>query len=209
MASLIFGGEAELNMITAGEPHPSMLRYAQEQAAAIGSYIQRTGNAFAQGVVDAYHALYSDEALHRARVGVARIQSYFLDDRIRQITSIYEMQQAQPLMQRFIMAEPTIARMYDQGRCEGYGYTAPFPGKYGEDNYNWRRVMDGVIQLQKPTEDNPHGGWESVTYLEELMEGDRNLVLVEQNAILNTWESLKYSLARSMVDPTSKTGDSL
>jgi hypothetical protein len=209
MASLIYGGEAELNLFIAGEPHPAMLRYAQEQATAIGSYIQRTGNKFAQGVVDAYHSLYSDEALHRARVGVARVKSYFQDDRIRQITSIYEMQQAQPMMQRFIMAEPTIGKMYDQGRCEGYGYPAPFPGQYGEDNYNWRRVMDGVIQTQEPTEDNPHGGWEAVTYLEELMEGDRNLILIEQKSIVNTWESLKYSLARSMVDPVSKTGESL
>jgi hypothetical protein len=209
MASLIHGGEAELNLFTAGEPHPSMLRYIQEQAVAIGSYIQRTGNTFAQGVVDAYHSLYSDEALHRARVGISRVKSYFQEDRIREMTSIYEIQQAQPVMQRFIMAEPTIGKMYDQGRCEGYGFTNPFPGQYGEDNYNWRRVMDGVIRIQEPSEDNPHGGWESVTYIEELMEGDRHLILPEQNAVINTWLSMKYSLARSMVDPTSKSGNSL
>ncbi len=69
--------------------------------------------------------------------------------------------------------------------------------------------MDGVIRLHAPTEDNLHGGWESVTYIEELLEGDRKLILNEQNAVIRTWESMRYSLARSMVDPTSKSGNFL
>lgn len=209
MASGFYGGEAELNLFTSGEPHPAMLQYAREQAQVIGNYIQRTGSQLAQNVIQAYETFYSDTALHHARVAMTRVKSYFQEDKIQMLTSIYEIQQAPPVMQRFIMAEPTIAKMYDQGRCEGYGNRNPFPGQYGEENYNWRRVMDGVVRITNADEDNPHDGWEVVIYGEDLMEGDRNLILPEQHAILQSWESMKYSLARSMLDPTSRSGEML
>jgi hypothetical protein len=208
MATAFYGGEAELNLFTAGEPHPSMLQYVREQAQVIGGYIQRTGHQFAQGVVDAYQSFYSDEAIHRARVGISRVKSYFQEDRIVQLTSIYDIQQAAPVMQRYIMAEPSLAKMYDQGRCEGYGYTNPFPNQYGDDNYNYRRVMNGMVQMVPGDEDTPHG-WKAEIYIEELMEGDRELILPEQVAVTNTWKAVRYALAHSMSDPTSKSGEML
>jgi hypothetical protein len=209
MATAFYGGEAELNLFTAGEPHPSMLQYAREQAQVIGGYIQRTGHQFAQGVVDAYQSFYSDEAIHRARIGISRVKSYFQEDRIAVLSSIYEIQQASPVMQRYILAEPTIAKMVDQGRCEGYGYPNPFPEQYGEDNYNYRRATNGLVQFQPETEDQPDGGWKVVIHMEDLMEGDRELILPEQVAIGHTWASIRYSLANSMYDPTSKSGEML
>jgi hypothetical protein len=209
MASVFYGGEAELNLFTAGEPHPSMMQYVREQAQVINSYIQRTGNQFAQGVVDAYQTFYSDEAIHRARVGISRVKSYFQEDRVVALTSIYDIQQASPVMQRYIMAEPTLAKMYDQGRCEGYGMANPFPNQYGEDNYNYRRVMNGMIQTAPSDEDHKDGSWKVEIYIEELMEGDRELILPEQTAIGHTWKTVRYSLANSMHDPSSKTGEML
>lgn len=209
MASVFYGGEAELNLLTAGEPHPSMLQYVREQAQVIGAYIQRTGHTFAQGVLDSYNSFYSDEALHRARVGVTRVQSYFQADVIRALTSVYDIQQASPVMQRYILAEPTLGKLYDQGRCEGYGVPNPFPNQYGENNYNWRRVMDGIAQIEPPTEAHPEGTHKFEIFIEELMEGDRNLIVQEQKAIIHTWHNHRYALAHSMMDPSSKSGNML
>jgi len=137
------------------------------------------------------------------------VKSYFQEDRVVALTSIYDIQQASPVMQRYIMAEPTIAKMYDQGRCEGYGYENPFPNQYGADNYNYRRAMNGMVQMLPSNEDQPDGSWKVEIYIEELMEGDRELILPEQAAIAHTWKTVKYALANSLYDPTSKSGEML
>lgn len=211
MATVLYGGERELNLFTAGEPHPSMLQYMRETAQQIGQYAQQSGSQFAQGVVQAYESYYSDDALRHARAALSRVDSYFQADKITTLSTIYQIQQAQPVMQRFIMSEPTLRQMYHDGRCSGYqgSYVDPFPGQIGEDDYNYRRVMDGLLQLSKPTEDMPHGDAQFVIYVEELMEGDRPLEIHEQSAITETWRNVRYALAHSLLDPSSKTGESL
>lgn len=208
MPTVLYGGERELNLFTAGEPHPAMLQYMREQAQAVNNYIQQTGNTFAQGVVQTYENFYSDDALRHARAALAKVGSYFQADKIVELKSIYDIQQAQPIMQRYIMADPIVAEMYHQGRCEGYGYQDPFPGQVGEANYNYRRVMNGIMVETPATAEEPED-WAFHIYSEDLMEGDRELDLHEQKAVISTWKRIRYSLAHSMVDPTSKTGEML
>lgn len=209
MATVLYGGERELNLFTAGEPHPSMLQYMRETAGVIGNYIQQTGNTFAQGVVHTYENYFSDPALRHARAALSKVKSYFQSDKITELESIYDIQQAQPVMQRYIMANPTLGEMYYQGRCEGYGYVDPFAGQYGEANYNYRRVMNGLLVQTPITDDAPEGNWAFNIYVEELMEGDRELDLHEQTAITETWAKIRFSLANSLVDPTSPSGNML
>lgn len=211
MASMLHGGERELNLFTAGEPHPSMLQYMREQAHQIGQYIQQTGNTFAQGVVDAYQTYYSDTALRHAQAALTKVKTYFMGDKISELVNAYEIQQAGNVMQRYVMAEPTIRKLYHEGRCSGYegSYVDPFPGKIGESDYNYRRATNGLLQLGKPTEDAPDGSWQFNIYIEELFDGDRELTIHEQKPIMETWANLRFSLAHSLMDPTSKTGDML
>lgn len=211
MATVIHGGERELNLFTAGEPHPSMLQYMRNQAQEIGQYIQNTGNTFAQNVLTAYDTYYSDGALRHARVALSKVKSYFQEDKISELETIYDVQQAGPIMQRWVMTDPVIRKLYHEGRCSGYAgsYVDPFPGMIGEQDYNYRRVMDGMMVLSKPTEQEPDGNWKFEIYAEELLEGDVHLALHQQSAIMSTWERNRYALAHSLMDPTSKDGDML
>lgn len=211
MASVIYGGERELNLYTAGEPHPSLLQYMREQADYLGQYIQQTGSTFAQNVLNTYQSFHSDEALRYARAGLARVKSYFQSDKIRELESIYDIQQASPIMQRYLMSQPDLRHMYNQGRCYGYEgtYVDPNPGKIGGDDYNYRRVMNGMLVQTPTTEEMPYGSWKFVTYIEDLMEGDRELDISEQVPIISTWQRIKYSLANSVIDPSSPMGDLL
>jgi hypothetical protein len=211
MASVIYGGERELNLYTAGEPHPSMLQYMREQADYLGQYIQQTGSTFAQNVLNAYNSFYSDDALRHARAGLSRVKSYFQGDKIRDLESIYDIQQASPIMQRYLMSQPDLREMYNQGRCYGYegSYRDPSPGMIRDQDYNYRRVMNSMLVQTPATEALPDGGWKFVTYIEELMEGDRELDIMEQVPIMRTWDRIRYSLAHSVIDPSSPTGEML
>jgi len=208
MATVIYGGERELNLFTAGEPHPSMLNYMRNQAEQIGNYIQQTGNQFAQSVLDSYETYYSDGALRNARAALSKVKSYFREDKISDLGNIYDIQQSGVVMQRFVMSQPDLRQMYHDGRCNGFAgsYVDPFPGQIGEQDYNYRRVMDGLLQILPPSEEAPDGDDQFVIYGDELLEGDRHLDLHEQVAITNVWNRVKYSLATSMLDPSNASG---
>jgi hypothetical protein len=211
MATVMFGGERELNLFTAGEPHPSMLQFMKEQASVLGSYIQTTGSQFAQNVLTSYETYHSDGALRHARAALSKVKNYFQSDKISDLESMYDIQQAGLIMQRYVMSEPTLRQMYHNGQCNGYAgsYVDPFPGKIGDQDYNYRRVMNGMLQTTAPTEEQPDGGWKFEVYVEELFEGDRELDFHEQKAITNTWERLRYSLKHSLLDPSSPENDML
>lgn len=211
MATFIGGGELELNMFTAGEPHPSMLNFLRQQTQQLGQYIQQTGNTFAQNAYNAYETYYSDGALRNARVALSKVKSYFREDTIRELASVYDIQQAGLVMQRYLMSQPDLRELYNAGRCNGYNgtYYDPSPGMIGERDYNYRRAVNGLMQLTEPTEEDPDGNWKFEIFSEELHEGDRELDLHEQIAISNTWDRIKYSLAHSLLDPSSPSGDML
>ena len=46
------------------------------------------------------------------------------------------------------MAQPDIRSLYHKGHCDGYSdtYVDMEPGLVGEQHYDYRRVMDGVVE---------------------------------------------------------------
>lgn len=212
MATVIYGGSRELNFLLSGEPHQGTLNYLRQQTERVAQYVQNTGSEWAQRAVDTFNYFSSDDALRHARAALSKVGSYFQSDVIKELTTLSDFQNATPLMQRFIMSEPTIRRMYHKGMCEGYreaGYVDPFPKRIGEDDYNWRRVHDGRIEMLPVSEEDPEGSWCVTTYFEELHEGDKDLTLLEQDAIISSWNNLKYHLANGLDDPVSSTGGML
>jgi hypothetical protein len=211
MATVLHGGELELSRFMGGEPRESTLRYIRNQAAAIGEYAKRTGSRFAEDIVRTYDSFYSDEALSRARVALSRVKSYFKEDRIEDLINVHDMQQAGSQMQRFMMSNPLWRELYHQGRCNGFAgkYVDPNPGKIGDDDYNYRRVMDGIIVLDAPSEENPEGGWHFNCYIDELHEDDRDLDLHEQLTIQRVWKRMEYAARNGLFDITNQDGGML
>ena len=73
------------------------------------------------------------------------------------------------------------------------------PKRIGDDHYDYRRVMDGVMVI---TDDD----WYAKCYVEELKEGDRDLSHGEKTDIIQTWSNLEYLIALNKEDPTSADG---
>jgi hypothetical protein len=92
--------------------------------------------------------------------------------------------------------------MLEDQRLSGWQgmYENPFPGQFREQNYNWRRVMNGVMQI----DEDPNGSFFFQSWDETLMAGDRELELYEQRDILNSWPALELFITRAMEDPSSR-----
>ena len=95
-----------------------------------------------------------------------------------------------------------IRNEFLKGRAAGYSqpYSAVDPGHIGAAHYAYRRVMDGVLYKDKC------GDYIVNDYIEELLEGDRELTHDEQLDILKTWQMARIFAEhynRDITDPNA------
>ncbi len=111
-------------------------------------------------------------------------------------------------MQNYIMANPMIRELYNQQLCDGYSdtYTDIDKNTIGDKHYHYRRVMDAVVQDTTDSEGNYD--WVSKNYMEDLLEGDRELEIEEKAKVLSTWEVMN-AFIKAGQDPTNPRGGSL
>lgn len=202
---VVDGGSEMFNMLAFQEKHPNTLAFVQSQFENISNTLSSAGQVFYQNMMNAYNAANSSEAMRRARLAMQKVKNVFEPDIVTSLYDLVELQAAQYQMQRWIMAEPTLRQMYHEQRCDGYSetYVDRFVGQVGEDHYDYRRVMHGMVQ------DHEEHDWKATLYLDELYEGDRELNFDEQIDIMNTWDVVRGYLARGKDDPTSQFGNML
>ncbi len=202
---VIDGGPDMFNMLSYREKHPSTLAFIQSQFENISHTLTEAGKQFYNGMQSVFDSANSSEAMRKARLAMQKVANAFQPDIIRSIFELNDLQSAQYTMQRWIMSEPTLRQMYHEQRCDGYSesYVDRFPGQVGENHYDYRRVMYGMVQ------DDQEHDWKSTFYLDELFEGDRELNFDEQVDILNTWDVVRSYLSKGQDDPTSQFGNML
>lgn len=207
-------GYADFNDIDAliyGEPHPNTVNYLFQQAQ---QFQQVIGNAVGNFFTDAaaiFNQFNGEEALRHIRQTVRQVGNAFRSDYIRELKTMSELQTAMPLMQRYIMANPTIRDLYHRQMCDGYSdtYIDMYPTDIGEAHYDYRRVVNGVVFTESKygMEVPDDVGWISVEYLDRLTDGDRELDLGEQTAVMTTWDYVEIAAGKREIDPTSIFGD--
>ena len=67
--------------------------------------------------------------------------------------------------------------------------------------------MNGVVE--EFVDEDGEDSWRVTSWCEDLLPDDRELDIVEQNDILNTWEAVEAILKRKKEDPTSRWGADL
>ena len=129
--------------------------------------------------------------------GIQALDNYYTD-----LTSCIALQNANATMQRWIMAHPDVRKLYLDQNIDGYSgsYQNVFGKEIGEDDYNYRRVMDGVMCDE--------GDITVVRqYLDDLLEGDRELNHYEKVKILHTYDAIDYLLKECKFDFTCKSDE--
>lgn len=196
---VIMSGQGALGSVLFGQPNQETLSYFET----VKDRITQKAGSYAQDFLDVgkqmYDSVYSSRALELSRAAINKAGALFEMDIIKELKTMSEFQVAKPMMVRAIMANPVVRARWQENRCEGYGdnYLDFEPGLIGEDHYDYRRIMNGVVQ---------EAGNEMVhrIYLEELREGDVQMSAMEQLDILNTWDNVENMMALAAKDPTSE-----
>ena len=190
--------QAGLDYVLYGDKSNLVKGYLEQQLAAVPAAF----NQFTQRVYDSLNASYQwvNDAMTKYNIfnrlrnsGVNIVDNYF-----QELLSFDQLQTANPTMQRWVMAHPVVRSMYLDNNIEGYpdSYVNVFGSGVGVDDYNYRRVMDGVIQ---DTED----GFKVEHYIDDLLPGDRELNHNEKVVVLNTWDAVSWIVENCDFDFTT------
>lgn len=208
MARVFVGGDEYFNAITGGTPHQGTINFIQGQFLKPSANLTEAGRVFHEKAKISVDQALNSSAMRLAQAAVRKLDNLWGEDTITYLRTIGAIQQAPIVMQRYIMAQPAIRKLYNAQKCDGYSdtYIDVYPGTIGNDHYDYRRVMDGVITFATVPSDSSDAelpSWESVTYLDELNIDDNDLLFESQVDIIDTWNVIENHLNAEKDDPTS------
>lgn len=195
-----------MNSLLMGEQSESTTNWIHERFSRTRDYLTDAGQQFVNKIRTSYEQMYDPETIRKARAVIRNIKGVFNPNAVTYLSTVKAIQEAKPVMQRYLMANPCIRSLYHKQLCNGFSdsYVDHEPGKIGEAHYDYRRVMANIVQ-ETETKDEETGevnhSWSVVSYAEDLVEGDRNLHIDEQMDIVSCWQLMKMAIDLKR-DPT-------
>ena len=201
MVQVVHGGIHDFNAVVFGEKNQATINFLEHRLSNLSQSVTDAGAAFLQRGRELFEKYNGSEAIRMAKAAIRHVQHAFQTDSIRQLKNIGELQQAPMTMMRWIMACPEVRQLYHLQRLDGYShiYQDTQPNVVGERHYDYRQVMNGVMQPS----DEEDAEYMFVNYFEAGESDDAELELKEQVDIISTWDLIKSMLAPGKEDPTS------
>jgi len=202
---VVVGDPTTFDLMAFGQAAASTVNYIQSEISRAATVLTDFGQIGFQAAHEVFNRFHGEDAVRKARELSRRIGWVFKEDCVRPLVTLDAMQSAMPVMQRWIMACPEVRELYNRQECAGYAgsYIDIQPGAIADQHYDYRRVMDGMIQTDD--DDKPF----YTLYMDELLEGDSPLDLDKRVDVLNTWDHIRHILRKGVDDPTSIHGDKL
>ena len=202
---VISGGTTAFDAVLYPETNPVNQLYIENQLSQFSQSLNDAGRRFLEGTRQIYEQVNSSEAVHIARTALRAAKGIFHPNHIAPLTTLTALQDARPVMQRWIMAQPDLRQLYQSQQCAGYPdvYYDLYPRDCGESHYDYRRVMDAMVQENAET-----GEWFVRYYPDDLVEGDRALLHGEKVDILSTWDVVQLFID-AKEDPSNPFGGKL
>lgn len=199
MGLIISVPEAAMDYVMYGDNRQSITNYLSSQLSQLPTHFTEFGHRMIETVKKTYNYL-TDELLHKTLQNQTHQAGSYMDNTgISYCGSFEELQNASVSMQRWIMANPNLRRVYLDQNCDGYSGTYVNVSKddIERSHYDYRRVMSGVPVDKKD-------GFQLHYYIEDLEIGDRKPTHIEGVNILSTWETIDWLLEESKFDFTHK-----
>lgn len=197
---LISGGSAAFRLGTTGYASA----FSQEQMRVNSYSFDQILSGKARSMIDAvanhYVHITESEAIRSVKALGRLLENFALPNRVMQLDGISELQHAPDVMIPYIMAEPTVRRMYLDDRCEGYGdkYINLYGDLIGSTDPVYQTVTHGMWV------DQGNGELECHMYSNVAIEHDQQMSMPDQLNVLRTWDSLRSVLDLAKEDPTSR-----
>lgn len=209
MINVIHAGDASaFEYLLMPEQNSSTMSFIQNQVTKYNETLTDIGRSFMELSKDTYERLNDASVIRMAKAALRTAKGIFHPNVIVPLETIEELQAAQSMMQRYIMAQPDIRELYHQQRCDGYSdtYVDLHSSDVGSKHYDYRKVMTGIIVEE--VDENGEDLWVSHNYIDDLEPGDKDLDFSEKLSILDTWQAVRRYI-ETKEDPTNMFGGSI
>lgn len=201
---IVQGGVDAFNAMRGGFPSQTSIQQLQQQFQQSMTYLNDAQRSIVSNAQTAYRLMTQNESANLLRNLGTKINNVWSSG-IQQLYSLDEIQTADIIMQRWIMAHSGLRTMYLDNCCDGYGeaYENVQGESVGRDQYDWRQVMNGVAVTSE------EGNAYTEFYHDSRSRDDIVLSVSEQVDILSTWSLIDRLLDEQDEDPTSPFGADL
>lgn len=205
MASFVEGGSLAFDQMMYAPKLRDNIEFLQNRSATITQNLTEAGRNFFQGARETWNDFFGEGAARLARAVTRNVASLWETNVVRLLETIGHMQNAPLVMQRGIMSDPFIKDMYLRQKIDGYSdtYVNRYGDAQGHDNYDYRRVNDGMVLERED------GGYEAWTYFEELENPEDELYFDQQVDMHHSIGNIVRMIRRGKDDPTSRFNSSL
>ena len=155
---VIHGGSVAANALLYNEPDSRLKEYISNNLAMAMDATRSIGSGFINTVESMYNKFNNSEIVNAATMILYNAGTHLSQDAIHYVR--YEnVHNANLIMQRYILANPTIYNLYQNNMCHGYADT--FIDNVSrdtllEDRIEYQQVMDGLLQFDKEDEGYVH-----------------------------------------------------
>ena len=196
-----------------GEPHENTISYMRDRVERHAGRIRDLFNGFFNDSREVFERYNGDRALRRIRSRARKTSNILQRDAIIPIRTLEGLQQAKPVMQRYLMAN-IMARIAESNQTiDAYSdsYRNYTPHLRGFTDPDYMRVIDGVMfdsdRFGVEQSKDPENAW--VAYQNLFDTDERDLDLIEQTDIMSAWDLMEIHLAAKKKDPTSVLNESM
>lgn len=186
--------------VLAGPLSQNTVNYLQQQIGTLANSATAFGQALYQRSMTLFNQVNSDEANRIAEVVMSQVDSLMGLDIIEPLLTVDLLQTAKPIMQGWIMTDPTIRQGWYDGKLEGYTdtYKDDQPGAVGHEHDKYRFLMNGV-HVPHPTQSHQHS-----LYFDREHNPDTQMSMRNLCSILETQAAARDAFAAMDRDPTSQ-----
>ncbi len=198
MATILDLTQDDFKHIVYGVPDTTTWQFLESHNRQMTERLSEAGMAWVESIPQYFNTLSLEETFRQAQAAIRKVSGVFERDDIHALLTLGALQQAKPVMQRYIMALPELRRVYLDQSLRGYegSYQNLYGNAIGENHYDYRRVMDGVIQF------TTEGECFSKQYLDDLKEGEEPLTVIQHYDIELSWRVAKRILLKGEEDLT-------
>jgi hypothetical protein len=189
------GGDATFNALVYPPPDNNLLNYLQQNVEHARAAMSGISDRFVDMASNMYNKFNSNEVINAGKALLFGTETH-LNHNVIYPVSYGHLAEANYVMQRYIIAQPDVNKMYQNNTCEGFQdtYVDFEPDNEGTERMDYRNVMDGVIQY-----DEKGNGY--IMHYTDSNEYEP-LDTLDKFSVLHTWDSVAYSIAMG-IDPTS------
>lgn len=188
--------------------HPANKQYIVNQLDAYTHLLLDTGKQYFSQAREMYERINDSESIRAAKAALRMAKGIVRPNVVIELTSLEDIRSAQPIMQRYIMAEPKIRQMYIDQRIDGYSdtYIDAFSNILGKDHLDFQMVMTGMIE--EFVDDEGEDSWRTTMWAFDVPDGDVELTFENKVDIRHTW-TLALAMLEAGEDCTDKYGGRL